>query len=115
MMLIQYLEACKQEKGPFGESCSQKERGLIEKIRWQEKVSDVMPGTDTVIDLIMFHRHAAGPLASGLKATWKSKAIADEGSAIGGLTDEHTSGKRPKFQRQHPSQSLKVGDFSLPI
>ena len=90
-MLIQDLEACEQEKGFFGESCSQKERGSIQKVRWQEKVSDVKPGTDAVIDLIMFHRHVTGPLASGLKPTWKSKAIADEG--IGGLTNEHASGK----------------------
>ena len=41
----------------------------------------------------MIYRFATGTLASGLKPTWKSKAITEDGNAIGGLTDEHASGK----------------------
>jgi hypothetical protein len=41
------------------------------------------------------------PLASGLKDAWKSKPKNVEAeNAIGGLTDEHASSVRPKFNRQ---------------
>jgi hypothetical protein len=43
------------------------------------------------------------PLASGLKDTWKSKpknVEAEPENAIGGLTDEHMSSIRPKFNNQ---------------
>ena len=51
------------------------------------------------------------PLASGLKDSWKTKLKADNGrtqdeSVLGGLTDEHASSFRPKFDKQTVEVSI---------